>query len=324
MEPGTRLSRRSLLATGGVAAAGLVGLGENAAGAQTPQRSQRAVRLAHLTDIHLQPERAAAEGLAQCLAHVQSLADKPDLIVTGGDLIMDGYDAEEARTKLQWELFTQTMRDHCSLRVEHTLGNHDIWGWQKERSKTSGSEPRWGKEWACEVLTMRRRYHSYDVSNWHLVHLDSTFAHPTYQYGYLGKLDDEQIDWLKSDLAAVKPGMHTLIVSHIPILSITPFVGEADDGFWIKSPGSEMHCDSQAVRTILESAGNVRACISGHMHRIDELTFRGIRYFCNGAVCGSWWKGPEHEAREGYALLDLFEDGSVECAYTPFDWKARE
>jgi 3',5'-cyclic-AMP phosphodiesterase len=281
------------------------------------------VRLAHLTDIHLQPELSAAEGLADCLRHVQSLQDKPDLIVTGGDLIMDGYDADEARTRLQWELFSKTMKDGCSLRVEHTLGNHDIWGWQKERSKTTGSEPLWGKQWACEVLGLEQRYRSYDIGAWHIVHLDSVFPHPTYQYGYLGKLDEEQLAWLKNDLAAVKPGSHTLIVSHIPILSITPFTEEADNGYWIKTPGSNMHCDSLAVRTVLESAGNVKACISGHMHRLDQLEFRGIKYYCNGAVCGSWWKGPEHEAVEGYALLDLFDDGQVACSYVPYGWKAR-
>lgn len=318
-------SRRSILKLAPSLAAGLLPLSTGSVAlAQTTPRAKRSLRIAHLTDIHLQPERAAADGLAQCLANVQALTDKPDLIVTGGDLIMDGYDADEARTKLLWELFTKTMKDHCSLRVEHTLGNHDIWGWQKERSKTSGSEARWGKNWACEVLGMKQRYHSYDLAGWHIVHLDSTFPHPSYQYGYLGKLDDAQLDWLKADLAAVKPGTHTLVVSHIPILSVTPFVNDADEGFWIKSPGSEMHCDSPVVRKILEDSKSVRACLSGHMHRLDRVDFRGITYFCNGAVCGSWWKGPEFEAVEGYSIVDLYEDGSVDCAYTPYGWKARE
>lgn len=322
MKSSQNLSRRSLLGIAGASTAGLIG-GNFAIARDTP-RAARALRIAHLTDIHLQPERAAAEGLAQCLKHVQSSGQKPDLLITGGDLIMDGYDADEARTALQWELFTKTMKDHCSLRVEHTLGNHDIWGWNKERSKTSGAEARWGKQWACEVLGLKERFRSYDVGNWHIVHLDSVFPHPTQPFGYLGKLDEHQLDWLKNDLASVGSGKHTLVVSHIPILSITPFVGEADDAFWIKTPGSEMHCDSLAVRTLLESAGNVKACISGHMHRIDAMEFRGIKYFCNGAVCGSWWKGPEYEAAEGYALLDLFEDGNVDCQYVHYGWKARE
>ena len=104
------------------------------------KRRPRAVRPAHLTDTHIQPECAAVDGFAQCLKHVQNLLDKPQLIVTGGDSIMDGFAADDGRTALRWELFTRVLKDNAGQRTEHTLGNHDIWGWRKSKSGTTGAE----------------------------------------------------------------------------------------------------------------------------------------------------------------------------------------
>lgn len=325
------LSRRSFIGTT-IGSAVALGLGKDVlardpGGTPPPQGAAsrtRSLRVAHLTDIHVQPERGAGEGLARCLEHVRSLKDAPDLIVTGGDLVMDSFGADDARTKLQWELFTKTWRDHCPLRVEHTLGNHDIWGWHKKHSKTTGSEPSWGKRRALDVLGMGERYHSYDVRGWHVVHLDSTHPDPNNPDGYIGKLDEAQLDWFARDLAAVPKGTHTLVVSHIPILSATVILGKPEKDNTYKVSGGEMHTDSEALRKIMEERGSVRACLSGHIHRLDRVDFRGISYYCNGAVSGSWWKGPQAEAFEGYAVMDLFSDGTVERQYVGYGWQARK
>src|SRR4051794_16975195 len=51
----------------------------------------RAVRFPHLPDVHVQPERGAADGLAACLHHAQGLKDPPAFILTGGDGVMDVF-----------------------------------------------------------------------------------------------------------------------------------------------------------------------------------------------------------------------------------------
>jgi hypothetical protein len=48
------------------------------------------------------------------------------------------------------------------------------------------------------------------------------------------------------------------------------------------------------------------------VHLVDDLTYLGVRYLCNGAVCGGWWKGPYQEFGPLYALLDFHDDGTVE------------
>ena len=82
--------------------------------------------VAHLTDMHVQPELAAAEGLAQCLQRVQSLPVKPGLVITGGDIVMDAFDAGFDRAKTQFDLVTGVFKRECALPVRHCLGNHDI------------------------------------------------------------------------------------------------------------------------------------------------------------------------------------------------------
>ena len=48
----------------------------------------RVLRIAHFCDVHVQPEKRAAEGLARALADAQERFS-PDLILNGGDQVMD-------------------------------------------------------------------------------------------------------------------------------------------------------------------------------------------------------------------------------------------
>ena len=76
------LTRRKLLAAtpAGVLASAAFVAAPLVSQADPPQAAEKAIaprtrrlRIAHLTDIHVQPERAAAKGLAACFDHVQSL-----------------------------------------------------------------------------------------------------------------------------------------------------------------------------------------------------------------------------------------------------------
>ena len=77
------ISRRALMS-----AAGAVGFGTliKPIGALTRPKS---FRIVHITDIHIQPELHAGDGFALCVKKIQSLNPKPDLIITGGDHVMD-------------------------------------------------------------------------------------------------------------------------------------------------------------------------------------------------------------------------------------------
>ncbi len=68
---------------------------------------------------------------------------------------MDCYRQNRDRTRVQWDLWTNTLRQENSLPIKSCIGNHDIWGWDKAKSGSTGNEPDFGKKWACDVLGWR-------------------------------------------------------------------------------------------------------------------------------------------------------------------------
>lgn len=312
------LSRREMLGLGAAAALGWPALRALGAEAAAGGR-KRVLRIAHLTDMHVQPEKQAGEGLAACLHHVQRQKDAPDVIFTGGDTVMDSIEQDEARTKLQWELWQRVMKAECSLPVKSCLGNHDAWGLNKKKSKTTGTEALYGKKWAQEVFGLARPYYSFDQAGWHIVVLDSTFPQ---EAGYTAKLDEEQFGWLGDDLKGVSPKTPILVMSHIPILAACTFFDGDNEksGNW-QVPGAWMHIDARRIKDLFRQYPNVRACISGHIHLVDRVDYLGVTYYCNGAVCGGWWNGDHQECTTGYGMVNLYDDGSHDCAYVPYEWK---
>jgi Icc protein len=275
------------------------------------------MRIAYLTDIHVQPERNAGEGLIACLRHVQQLTPLPDVVFNGGDAIMDAFEADESRTRRQWDLWHMIIHDECRLPIEHCLGNHDVWGWNRTKSGTTGLEPLHGKRWAMEAFGLRERFHSFDRAGWHFIFLDSTFPKGD---AYEARLDEEQFDWLQSDLQAVSPATPILVVSHIPILSACAYFDGDNEktGDWLV-PGAWMHLDARRIKGLFSRHANVKLCLSGHIHLLDRVEYNGVTYLCNGAVSGQWWKGAYQECPPGYAVIDLRADGTFAHQYIPYD-----
>jgi 3',5'-cyclic AMP phosphodiesterase CpdA len=284
---------------------------------------KRVLRVAHLTDIHVQPELKAPEGMAACLQHLQGLNDKPELILSGGDHVMDCVRQPRERTRVQWDLWQSISKAENSIPVRSCIGNHDIWGWNKSKSGANGSEPDYGKKWACDVLGLDRPYYSFDQAGWHFITLDG--VQPSEPEGaFYGGLDAAQMDWLASDLAGVPRTTPILIWSHIPIVSaLGPLINsKAPPTKPIPIEAGHIHWDAVQILALLTRYPNVKACLSGHLHRIDHVELKGIHFYCNGAVCGAWWRGKNDGFDEGYTLVDLFDDGTLDCRYTTYGWQA--
>jgi Icc protein len=316
-----RVDRRDFLkgigGVGGVLAA--TGTGR----ADQPAGRRRVLRVAHLTDIHVQPERHAPEGMTACLHHVQSLADKPDMILTGGDHVMDSARQKRDRTKLQWDVFQKVIREENSIPLRSCIGNHDIWGWEREKSLATGHEPDYGKNWALEHLGLERRYFSFDRAGWHFIALDGVQpAGPKREGSHSAYLDEEQLDWFRRELTSVPKTTPILIWSHVPIVSALPITNPREPLGNIVIEEGHVHSDAAVLVNLMAEHPNVKACLSGHLHQVEHVEIKGIHFHCNGAVCGSWWKGKNRGFAEGYALVDLYDDGSYDCKYTPYGWVA--
>jgi glycerate-2-kinase len=115
------ITRRFLIQTGlvGVAAAPSV------IASAASSAAKRSLRIAHLTDIHVQPELESAKGLASCFTHVQSSPERgepaPDLIITGGETIMDCMDTSRGSAEREFRsgwMACRAARQHLSPRGE--------------------------------------------------------------------------------------------------------------------------------------------------------------------------------------------------------------
>ena len=305
------LSRRALLVAGGTA------LAAAALPAPVLHGRRKTLRVAHLTDFHIQPELRATEGSHAAFAHAMSQKPRPDLILSGGDHIMDAFAQTEARTRLQWDLFDQLRREHRDVPIQATIGNHDVWGWNKKDSNTDGSERLWAKKWFSEFFGRPQTYTSFDKEAWHFVILDNVFLTPD---GYNGIVEDAQVEWLKSDLAGTRKP--TVILSHIPLLSVTALVGGYDPkiGEW-NVGGNVMTKNLSTLQEIFRANRHVKLALSGHTHQIDRVDFEGVTYLCGGAVSGNWWKGPIGLFNPGYRILDLHEDGTFAEQFVDWGWK---
>lgn len=314
------MNRRAVLGTaaGLLAMSAWAGHGATVAFAKpndAPKRdAKRLLRLAHLTDTHLQPERAGAEGFANCLNHLQDLNDKPQLILFGGDNVMNVDSAKNTgeRADVQINLWKKVLKEHCKLPHKSCIGNHDILGLKQDT----------GKDWAVKQFNLPSRYYSFDQSGWHIVVLDST--EPQKGGGYKARLDDEQFAWLEKDLKDTPDTTPVLVLSHIPIITVTSFFDGNNEktGNWV-IPGSWMHIDARRIKDLFAKHPNVKLCLSGHEHLVDQVTYNHTTYCCNGAVSGAWWKGSYHECAPGYGLVDLYEDGSFYNQYVVHDWQPK-
>jgi len=290
----------------GSAAAGISIFPEILSAKETP--GKRSLRFAFLTDIHVKPGTIPEEGMAKALQHVQKLKKKVDFIINGGDSIMDALAATKESTQTQWNLFHKIMDKENSLPVYPCIGNHDVYGWFQKSPDTT--DPLYGKTWAVKELKMTERYYHFTKGVWDFIVLDSTQLNPA--GGYIGKIDEEQLTWLKNKLAEIPSDHHISIISHIPILSICSglFFNKTEPNGDLKIQRNLMHTDFLELKKIFLKYPNLRSCLSGHIHLQDEVRYLDVSYYCNGAVSGGWWKGAYQEFKPAYAVFEFFNDGT--------------
>jgi Icc protein len=310
------------LATGATTgiASGATQLPTASADDQTTQ-PKRSARIAHLTDCHVYPGRRAAEGLAKAIRHVHTLDDSPDFILNGGDAINDALEEDRDSVETQWGLWKAAWKSHGALPVRHCLGNHDVWGWNKSHSKTTGSESGWGKQLALDQLQLERPYYAFDAGAWRCLVLDSmTIDEET---AYRGELDNAQFAWLDQQLKSTPREMPIVVISHIPILTVGSVAFTPELRKHPQASKMLSHRDGFEILNLLRQHPNVKLCLSGHTHQTERIKFGDVEFVNSGAVCGFWWKGNFNHTDEGYNLVDLFDDGTYATQYVSYGWEAQ-
>jgi len=278
-------------------------------GQEHNKEKKTSLKVAFLSDIHIKPSTVAEKGMRDALRHVNSLKEKPDFILNGGDAIMDAMAADKKKTQEQWDLWNQILSSENRLPIRHIIGNHDVWGWQV-KDESIKADPLYDKAWAVQQHKMPHRYYSFEEKNWKFIILDSTQRNGG---GYIARLDPEQFTWLEDELRKTSPDQHICIASHIPIVSFCAamfFDDHLENGDW-KLSRALLHVDARKITQLFSLYKNIRCCLSGHIHLQDMVEYKGIRYFCNGAISGNWWNGAFKGFAPAYAFFRFGKDGSV-------------
>lgn len=299
------MKRRELLKCLGLGV-GAVALGAtsvvSAAEKKVEKKGKKVLRIAHITDVHLTAGGNAPQRFVQCLQHIKTL--KIDFFLNGGDSIMaaDYGDITREKVNEQWKVWNESIKTISEYELHSCLGNHDMW-WAAPDKQDS----MYGKDYVVKQLGIPKRYYSFDKKGWHFVILDSNNSGTT--------LDDEQRKWLEKDLESIPKGTPVICMSHYPILAVCTHVEGGN------------HSDSKYVSDLFYKHKDKRInCLSGHMHLLDNAIYNNVHYYCNGAMSGYWWgEGDKDSAGKtyykqtppGYAILDLYEDGTLVNEYFP-------
>lgn len=276
------------------------------------ETKKRSLRIAHITDVHITNSLLAERNFAKVLREINALTDKPDLIINTGDTVMDENKQTRETVESCWAVWDKVLSNENKLPVRSALGNHDVWYGPNEKLDAEyKNDKRYGKQWAIDKLSLPNRYYSFTLKGWKFIALDSING----EVGY--SLDEDQFKWLDKELAAVQPGQPVCIFNHVPLLSVcaTMYLIERNDAIKTSYPIGDQHVDARRIKALFHKHKKVNLCLSGHVHYVDSVEYLGVKYVCNGAVSGNWWRDPLvlDDFPPAYAIIDLYEDGSSNC-----------
>ncbi len=264
-----------------------------------------------MTDIHIDTERHATEGLLQAIDTINKLS--PDFVLTGGDNIMDALGQSYGRSDSLYNLFETTIKN-LKIPCYSTMGNHEVFG-VYEKSGVSPDNDQYGKKMYENRLA--KRFYSFDHKNWHFVVLDGIGI--TEDRHYYGFIDSTQVEWLKKDLERTGRETPVIVSTHIPLLSVgAQIMQDPTKGF---DEGSVI-TNAHEIINILEQY-NVKLVLQGHLHFLEDINYNGIHYLTGGAVSSNWWNGPRYGMQEGFVKVDLTNDDFT-WKYVDFGWEVKK
>lgn len=277
-------------------------------GVAPPKSGQTDFDFVFFTDCHLEPELSGAEGCVKCFHQINSA--KADFCISGGDQVFDVCEQDLNRAHTLFKLYQQTEKNELEGKVYYTVGNHDVIG-INQKSPVEPGDQEYGKRLYQDYFG--KLYYSFDHKGWHFIVLDSIGIE--YYKIFRAQFDEEQLAWLKADLAGVAPTTPIVVVTHVPIATVLGTISHRQ----ARGPGP-IASNSYAVHELL-AGHNLKAILQGHLHVWQKSEYQGVQYLISGAVSGAWWEGPMHGTPEGYTLCQIRGD-QIHLSYVTYPWTA--
>lgn len=305
------ITRRRFLQQAGIGGLTLLGWPPRLSWAVEPHAASGSLRVVYYTDIHARVEWDTPQAMLMAAAAIN--AQRPDVVLCGGDLITDGYTSSPEVVAPRWDAYL-AMHRAITPTPFAALGNHDLVGIEPEDGSAPVENPR--ADFLAR-LEVSRTYRSFDHEGYHFIILDS--LEPTSdEFKYRGWVNEEQMNWLHADLQAMDPDTPIVLMTHMPLA--TSFF-QMVDGHGKGVPPNRGVMNNRDVLAALKDR-KLLAVLQGHLHVNEMIRLNGITFITGGAVCGKWWRGSWHGTGEGFGMLELHPD-RVDWSYHTYGWTAR-
>jgi Icc protein len=264
-----------------------------------------------MTDIHLQTERNAIEGLKKAITAINDL--NPDFVITGGDLIMDALGQRFGKADSLYNLYQSTIQEF-KMPVYNTMGNHEIYGIYS----VSGADPL-NPEYGEKMFEKRlgKSYYTFDFKGWKFMIINS--IEDTRKNSYVGKIDDEQIAWIRKEIQKTDTLTPIVLSTHIPFITANT---QKYGGTTIANDSSTVIYNGKEVLDLFNGY-NLKLVLQGHLHTIEDIYIDGIHFLTGGAVSAAWWTGPNQSFEEGFMLINA-KKNDVSWKYIDYGWNVKK
>jgi 3',5'-cyclic AMP phosphodiesterase CpdA len=179
--------------------------------------------------------------LQQAIGKINAQKRAPDFVIHTGDLTHLSKPEE-------FDTVAEVMKSAKTKQTLFVPGEHDVIGDN-------------GKEFFRRFGTGNTGWYSYDYAGAHFVALVNVL---NLQAGGLGRLGQDQLDWLKKDLAGHSASTPIVVFAHMPMWDLYPQWGWGTD-------------DSAQAMTLLKRFGSVTV-LNGHIHQIQQKVEGNITF----------------------------------------------
>ena len=269
------------------------------------------IRLIFYTDVHARTEWETPRALSAAADAINGR--NADMVIAGGDLITDGFDASAAEAAPRWDAYLK-MHTAIHADVYPTIGNHDLVGADPRDGSPPIADPR---SVYRDRMGLQRTFYAFNAVGYHFIILDSIEVTGD-DNRYRGLIWPEEIEWLKRDLAGVTRGTPIVMATHIPLL--TSFYSATQGAARAPKKNRVIVNNHDVLKLFADH--NVVLVLQGHLHVREMIEWQNTTFIVGGAISAKWWRGPYYGAEEGFNILTLSND-RVDWEYIDYGWNAK-
>jgi len=287
------------------------------------QRSpdQSTFKFIHASDTHVD---------TNSLPRMQRFREKADslnvaFVIITGDLIKDALRVDEATAKTYYEMFKKEITQFKAP-VYTGVGNHELFGIERDKSLVSKEHPLYGKKMYRYYLGPN--YYSFNYGGIHFISIDGVGYQNLYYYG---GVDETQLAWLEKDLEHVDLSTPVVTFNHIPFVSPGfSFQDFENDPFY--GPQLLEQNNKLEHRHIVYNFKDVQRhigkrsyplALAGHYHAPQISTILGsdTQFAQTAAITGpDTFNYNGFEVRSGFTLYEVREGTILSSTFIPLNF----